>query len=133
MQLTIETDVEDDLLYIAFSNRAHKQGAVKRTVRVNEDIALDFDGRGSLLGLDVMNASKVLRASIDEIEWNALVGVKEAAALAGVRPSNFVRDYAGKPDFPAPVAELANGRVWLKSQVEDYLSARRRRPRLRAS
>jgi uncharacterized protein YuzE len=133
MQLILETDVQEDLLYIAFSTRAQKPGAVKRTVRVNEDIVLDFDGRGALLGLDVTNASKVLRSKIDEVQLNTLIGVKEAAALAHVRPSNFVRDYANRPDFPAPVADLANGRVWLQSQVIEYLNTRTRRPRLRAS
>jgi hypothetical protein len=39
-----------------------------------------------------------------------VVGAKEGAALFGVRPSNFVRDWAARPDFPAPVATLARGR-----------------------
>jgi hypothetical protein len=40
----------------------------------------------------------------------SVVGAKEGAALFGVRPSNFVRDWAARPDFPAPVATLARGR-----------------------
>lgn len=42
----------------------------------------------------------------------SLVGTTEAAGLFGVRPSNFVRDWAARPDFPAPVATLARGRLW---------------------
>ena len=30
-----------------------------------------------------------------------------------------------QPDFPRPVVELATGRVWLKSQVQSYLTLRR--------
>ncbi len=64
MELTIETDVENDQIYIAFSARSRTQGVVKRTLRLNDDIALDFDGRGALLGLDVMNASKLFRLAV---------------------------------------------------------------------
>jgi predicted nucleotidyltransferase len=49
-----------------------------------------------------------------------LVGTKEAAALYGVRPSNFVRDWASREDFPAPVATLARGRLWAREAVEAY-------------
>jgi predicted nucleotidyltransferase len=54
-----------------------------------------------------------------------LVGTKEAAALYGVRPSNFVRDWASREDFPAPVATLARGRVWAREAVEAYLDRQR--------
>ena len=49
-----------------------------------------------------------------------LVGTKEAAALFGVRPSNFVRDWANRDDFPKPVATLARGRLWAREDVETY-------------
>ena len=52
-----------------------------------------------------------------------LVGTKEAAEIFGVRPSNFVRDWAARPDFPAPVATLARGRLWVR---EDLLAYRAR-------
>ncbi len=57
---------------------------------------------------------------------NGLVGTREAAQLAGVRPPNFVRDWASRPDFPAPVASLASGRVWLAADVKDFAASRRR-------
>jgi len=53
----------------------------------------------------------------------SLVGAKEAAEIFGVRPSNFVRDWAARPDFPAPVATLARGRLWVR---EDLLAYRAR-------
>ena len=54
-----------------------------------------------------------------------LMGTREAARFLGVRPSNFVRDWAARPDFPAPLATLASGRVWLAADVEEYAAARR--------
>ena len=49
-----------------------------------------------------------------------LVGTKEAAALFGVRPSNFVRDWASREGFPEPVATLSRGRLWAREDVEAY-------------
>ena len=51
-----------------------------------------------------------------------LLGTKEAAAQFGVRPSNFVRDWANRDDFPKPVATLARGRLWARGDVEAYRS-----------
>ena len=55
-----------------------------------------------------------------------LVGTAEAAVIVGVRPQNFVRDWASRADFPAPVATLVSGRVWRESDVRACVSARRR-------
>jgi predicted DNA-binding transcriptional regulator AlpA len=59
------------------------------------------------------------------------LSVKEAAEIAGVQRSNFVRDYASKQGFPAPVCELATGRIWRRSEVEDYLAAKMAKSRSR--
>jgi len=48
------------------------------------------------------------------------LGTKEAAALFGVRPSNFVRDWASREDFPEPIATLARGRLWAREDMETY-------------
>lgn len=55
-----------------------------------------------------------------------LVGTAEAADVVGVRPQNFVRDWASCADFPAPVATLASGRVWRESDVRAFAGSRRR-------
>lgn len=49
-----------------------------------------------------------------------LVGTNEAAELFGVRPSNFVRDCAGREDFPKPMATLARGRLWAREDLVSY-------------
>lgn len=64
---------------------------------------------GSII-IDVMN---------DSIDLD-VVGTKEAAALVGVQPSNFVRDWAGRPDFPKPVVRLGRRRLWDREAVRDY-------------
>ena len=55
----------------------------------------------------------------------SLMGTREASRLVGVRPPNFVRDWASRPDFPAPVATLSSGRVWDAAEVELYTATRR--------
>lgn len=129
MDVIIQADREADACYVAFSSRSLDRGSVARSQRVSEDIALDFDSDGRLLGLDVMNASRVLSEDFWQPRLEALVGVKEASEIAGVQRSNFVRDYASKDDFPAPVCELATGRVWRRSQVEEYLTAHKGKSR----
>lgn len=57
-----------------------------------------------------------------------LMGTREAARFLGVQPSNFVRDWASRADFPAPVAGLSSGRVWSASDVKSYAAARRAPP-----
>ncbi len=49
-----------------------------------------------------------------------LLGTREAAELFSVRPSNFVRDWARRPDFPPPVARLARGRLWDRGELVGY-------------
>src|SRR5207248_1898796 len=93
-------------------------------MRVAEDIVVDLDENGQLIGIEVLNASSRLDLTkISEGTGELIVGVKEAAAMLGVEKSNFVRDYANKTQFPLPVAELASGRFWLRSDVERYLQS----------
>ena len=57
-----------------------------------------------------------------------LVGLTEIATLLGVtrqRAGQIARDYE---DFPAPVAELASGRIWETAAVEGWAEAHPVRP-----
>jgi uncharacterized protein YuzE len=129
MDILIQRDLENDACYLAFGVSALDKGAVRRSKAVSDDITLDFDAQGRLLGIDILNASSVLPERLEANNLDALVGVKEAASIAGVQRSNFVRDMASREDFPAPVCELSTGRVWLRSQVEAYLATHRSRSR----
>jgi predicted nucleotidyltransferase len=54
---------------------------------------------------------------MSEIPDLDVVGTKEAAALLGVSPSNFVRDWADRPGFPKPVIALDRRRLWERDAV----------------
>jgi hypothetical protein len=69
---------------------------------------------------------KLVRDDGVVLHQGPLVGTAEAASVVGVRPQNFVRDWASRPDFPGPVATLSSGRVWRESDVRAYAIARRR-------
>jgi uncharacterized protein YuzE/predicted DNA-binding transcriptional regulator AlpA len=129
MDIAIQPDKENDSLYLAFGAKGLAKGSVAKSVRATADVTLDFDKDGRLVGLDVMNASDILMPDYVNVRLDALVGVKEAATLLGMQKSNFVRDVASHGDFPEPVAELATGRVWLRSQVEAFAASRKSRAR----
>ncbi len=64
MTAIIHADKEADAVYIRLAAPSANRGAVKCTIRVDEDIALDFNGTGHLLGIEVLNASRRLKASL---------------------------------------------------------------------
>ncbi len=49
-----------------------------------------------------------------------LVAAKEAAELLGVTRSRFGQLLDAYDDFPAPVADLGVGRIWKRSDVEEW-------------
>jgi predicted DNA-binding transcriptional regulator AlpA len=110
-----------------------RRGSVRKTIRVTDAIVVDLDGQGRLLGIDIDHASQVLGrgAFAGGVVGDELLGVSEAAKLCGVRKPNFLRDYADKPGFPKPAADLAGGRIWLRSDIEAYLAEPGRARRLR--
>jgi uncharacterized protein YuzE len=125
MRILIQRDRANDQAYLGLQpDRAGQRGAVKKTVRVTDDIAVDLDGRGRLVGIDIANASRVLGAETftGDLSTDELLGVAEAAKLCSVKKPNFIRDYASRPDFPHPVVELASGRIWWRSEIERYLN-----------
>ena len=69
------------------------------------------DGRPTAIQADDGALSRVV---------SGVVGTKEAAAMLGVRPPNFVRDWSTRPDFPVPVSTLASGRIWARDEVAAY-------------
>jgi hypothetical protein len=56
-----------------------------------------------------------------------LVGLTEIAQRAGVQKNAVSSWRTRHKDFPAPVAELASGAVWLWPDVEEWLIATGRR------
>jgi uncharacterized protein YuzE len=61
MDFQVQRDDANDLLYILLRrDLAAKRGSVHTTIRVTEDIFLDFDNEGRLVGIDVFNARRNL-------------------------------------------------------------------------
>jgi prophage regulatory protein len=56
-----------------------------------------------------------------------LVGVSEIAKLYG-KSNQRAHQLTQKVGFPTPVAELASGRIWLKSDVVAWLKANTHHP-----
>ncbi|MDI6103545.1 AlpA family phage regulatory protein [Actinoplanes sp. NEAU-A12] len=54
-----------------------------------------------------------------------LLGAHEIRTQIGEISRQRVYQLARRPDFPRPVAELAQGKVWLAEEVEAWLEARR--------
>jgi ATP-dependent helicase HepA len=119
----IEIDRDRDIAYILLRPELRdRRDAIAHSRRVADDILLDLDDSGQLIGIELLNASARLDLrSTTTGPAEVIVGVKEAAAMFGVEKSNFVRDYANKPQFPRPVAELGSGRLWLRYEVERYM------------
>ena len=57
--MKFEYDKEVDAAYI-YLEYPIKDGEVKKTIELNENIIIDFDGKDKLLGVEILNASKVL-------------------------------------------------------------------------
>ena len=54
-----------------------------------------------------------------------LIGLREAAAMLGWDPRR-VTTYRQRGSFPEPIQQLAAGPVWLKSQIEEFITNRTR-------
>ena len=119
----IERDMQYNLLYVGFKDTLEK-GEVDRTEELVPGTYFDFDSKGNLLGFEIINTKEVLGIAAKDLRLSGeLLGVKEAAELAGKDRANFLRDLASRPDFPKPVAHLASGQLWLSKDVERYLTA----------
>ncbi len=60
------------------------------------------------------------RANLDTSTAVDPIGATEAAAIVGVHRANFVRDWAERPGFPAPIASPARGRLWDRAAVATF-------------
>lgn len=109
MRLERQAEVDKATLLIADSASGDR-------VRVLPWLSVVIEGE-QLQALEIESASRHL-PSVDLREQ--LCGVREAAELFGVRRSNFLRDIASQPDFPAPIASLASSRIWRRADLMAY-------------
>ena len=58
--MKLEYDKEVDAAYI-YVKYPIKDGEAKKTIELNDNITLDFDENDKLLGIEILDASKVLK------------------------------------------------------------------------
>ena len=58
-KMKLEYDKEVDAAYI-YLEYPIKEGSVKKTVEAGDNIILDYDSKGKLIGVEILEASKVL-------------------------------------------------------------------------
>ncbi|MEK6955116.1 MAG: DUF2283 domain-containing protein [Nanoarchaeota archaeon] len=61
--MKLEYDKESDCAYI-YIEYPIKDSLIKKTVKLNENILLDFDKNNKLLGVEVLNASVHLNSNV---------------------------------------------------------------------
>jgi len=61
--MKFEYDKEADAAYI-YIEYPIKDGEAKKNIEINENIILDFDTNGKLLGIEILDASKVLNKKV---------------------------------------------------------------------
>ncbi|MBB2940637.1 putative DNA-binding transcriptional regulator AlpA [Actinoplanes lutulentus] len=57
---------------------------------------------------------------------SVLMGAHEIRVRLGGISRQRVYELSSRADFPAPVADLAQGKVWLTSDVEEWIAVRRK-------
>ena len=62
MRPSTQYDAENDQLYVAFTDRAFEPGVVYSTLRLGEDVFIDIAEDGTIVGIDLMNASRCVDA-----------------------------------------------------------------------
>lgn len=63
--MKIEYDKEVDAAYI-YLKYPIKPGEATETIEVNENIIVDFDKHNKMIGIEVLNASKILNKEVIE-------------------------------------------------------------------
>ena len=61
MKLEYDKEVDPAYIYIEYPI---KEGKAKKTIELNENIILDFDNTGKLLGVEILDASKILNKKV---------------------------------------------------------------------
>jgi len=115
MKITPTYSEAGDTAYVAFGEPRE----VIETIAPLEDLAIDLDAAGRVVGIEFVTASRYLDPSVFEEEpgFEDLIGVTEIAEVIGKRKQNVAQHYSRLSDFPRPVAELPTGRYWRRGDV----------------
>jgi uncharacterized protein YuzE len=118
MRIVPTYSAEADTAYFAFGDARE----VAETVAPIDDIAIDFDSSGRIVGIELVTASRYLDPSVFDQDpyLEELIGVTEIAEYLGKHKQNVAQHYTRRPDFPNPVAELPTGRYWRRGDVQRW-------------
>ncbi len=61
MKLEYDKDVDAAYIYV---NYPIKDGEAEKTIELNDSISIDFDKNGKLIGIEILDASKVLKREV---------------------------------------------------------------------
>ncbi|MEK6901660.1 MAG: DUF2283 domain-containing protein [Nanoarchaeota archaeon] len=61
MKFEYDKDVDAAYIYLKYPV---KEGEAKKTIQLNDNIILDFDEQDKLLGVEILDASKVLKKEV---------------------------------------------------------------------
>ena len=61
--MKLEYDKEGDAAYI-YVEHPVGDGEAEKTIELNDNISIDFDGNNKLLGIEILDASKVLKKEV---------------------------------------------------------------------
>lgn len=128
MKIVSTYSPEADTAYVAFGDERD----VARTVAPLEDVAIDLDAEGRIVGIEFITASRLLHPStLADAKADELIGVTQIATYLGKRKQNVAQHYTRRSDFPRPAAELPTGRYWRRGDVEAwYARLRKAEPEL---
>jgi uncharacterized protein YuzE len=63
--MKVHYDSDTDILYIA------KEGEENETIEIHPGVSLELDGKGKLIGIEILNASRMLKDVIKPLEKRA--------------------------------------------------------------
>ena len=118
MKVIATYDAHGDTAYVRFGDERN----VAKTLAPLEDVVIDLDANGHVVGIEFVTASAVLDVSVfdEDPAFEELIGVTDIAAYLGKRKQNVAQHYTRRDDFPKPVAELPTGRYWRRGDVEQW-------------
>src|SRR5262249_36657182 len=116
MKIVATQSIEADTAYVTFGDERE----VAETIAPLEDIAIDLDADGRVVGIEFVTVTRVLHPSaLGAAEKDELIGVTAIAELLGRRKQNVAQHYTRTPDFPEPVEVLPTGTYWRRGDVEE--------------
>jgi uncharacterized protein YuzE len=117
MKIVSTYNAEADTAYVAFGASRD----VARTLAPVDDVSIDLDAEGRVVGVEFVTASRALHPSaLEGADQDELIGITEIAAYLGKRKQNVAQHYTRRDDFPDPAAELPTGRYWRRGDVEAW-------------